>query len=424
MLYASAYCAVFSAVAQDKPAPQRTINLPITEWLKQGEHQDIPWRIQITKPALTFQQRSIISVFAEVHSDDLQRKSLTRDLHFIVKVAGEDGKWIDDESYVPYHLEAKLDHKVDIQLQTELYLQQGNYTVATIVYDSVLGERNLSFSKVHVDPIDKDPFPQLLSQAPPIQFLPSPTEGLVSFGETRINLPVATQRPVQLDFLVDLSAYDQSENMNRPMALPPRRNPRRDLPGIDVQLPRKKQTDIKYLDRLIQTASMLSQLHLENGCTRVTAIDVLRRRVILPTTSETVEWRKIRQVVLGPDRNLISVSDLNGKREAPDFFAQQLGALMASDSRCVASVGKPLHVIAVLAHPVQFPFDHSKTKAQKNCDCDFFYIKQIDDQSGSDDLKGVLSPLSPKKFEFREPREFRRKLAELVKALQKASEAR
>ncbi|MCU1311419.1 MAG: hypothetical protein JWO20_2544 [Candidatus Angelobacter sp.] len=408
------------ASAQDRPSVQRSTNLPIADWISQGERQEIPWEVRVTKPELTFQQRMLVTVFAEIHSDELQKRNVNRDLHFLVKVADESGNWMDDESYVPFRLTEKMDRRTDLQMQTELYLKPGNFKVAIIAYDSALGERSVSFSRVQVDRVERDPFPDLLSSVPPVQFLPSPTEGLVVFGMGRINLPVVTQRPVQFDLIVDLSAYEYDSARTpvpRPMFGAPRGFPR----PIPVNRPAMK-NDRKYLDRLIQTASVLSQMHFEKGCTRVTAVDVLNRSVIVPTTVDAVNWQHVRKNVLGPDHNLVSVSALGGKDQVPGFVSEQLEKVMAAEPSCAAESGKPVHVIAVLTHGVEIEA-RSKTKVEQRCNCEVFYLKQDDNHLGVDDLKKMVSPLSPRVLEFRNPLEFRRKLADLLQEMEKTSAA-
>jgi hypothetical protein len=414
--------ALIASSAQDRPTVERKIKLPIADWISQGERQQIPWDVRITKPELTFQQRMLITVFAEVRSDYLQKRSVNRDLHFIVKVADESGKWLDEESYVPYKLTDKMDSRSDIQMETELYLKPGNYNLATIAYDSILGERSVRFTRIQIDGVERDPFPTLLSGVPPVQFLPSPNDGLVVFGGGHINLPVRSQRPVQFDLIVDLSAYESAAVVNQvppPMFGAPRGFPR---PGmVNLNRPKPK-NDRAYLDRLIQSASVISQMHFEKGCTRVTAMDVLKRRIIVPTTAEEVNWQNVRKNVLGPDHNLVSVSDLGGKHEVPSFFAMELENVMKTEPQCAAESAKPVHVIAILAHGVEIGAGHSKTKVEKSCDCEVIYLKQDDNHGNSvDDLKGMLSPLSPKILEFRRPLEFRRKLADLVQAVEKAA---
>jgi len=415
------FTVVVDTTAQDRPATERKIQLPIAEWISQGERQDIPWEVRVPKPELTFQQRTLITVFAEVRSDYLQKRSVNRDLHFIVKVADESGKWLDEESYVPYKLTDKMDSRSDIQMETGLYLKPGTFNIATIVYDSILGERSVRLTRVQIDGVERDPLPALLNGVPPVQFLPTPNDGLVVFGNGHINLPVASQRPVQFDLIVDLSAYENdavASPIPPPFFRAPRGFPRRE----NADRPRPK-NDRTYLDHLIQSASVISQMHFEKGCTRVTAMDVLRRRIIVPTTAEEVNWQNVRKNVLGPEHNLVSVSDLGGKHEVAGFFAEELETVMKAEPRCATESAKPVHVIAILAHGVEIGAGHSKTKVEKSCDCEVIYLKQDDNHGNIDDLKGMLSPLSPKILEYKRPSEFRRKLGELVQAVEKASAA-
>ncbi|MCU1307250.1 MAG: hypothetical protein JWN45_1945, partial [Acidobacteriaceae bacterium] len=321
-----------------------------------------------------------------------------------------------------FRLTEKMDRRTDLQMQTELYLKPGNFKVAIIAYDSALGERSVSFSRVQIDREERDPFPDLLSNMPSVQFLPSPTEGLVAFGTGRINLPVVTQRPVQFDLVVDLSAYENdavASPIPPPMFGAPRGFPR------PIQVNRATSTnDRRYLDRLIQTASVLSQMHFEKGCTRVTVMDVLKKSIIVPTTADAVDWQNIRKDVLGPEHNLVSVSALGGRNEVPSFVTEQLEKVMAAEPRCAAESGTPVHIIAVLTHGVEIGASHSKTKVEQRCDCQVFYLKQGDDyHRGEDDLKKILSPLSPKVLGFTYPLEFRHKLGDLVHEMEKTSAA-
>src|SRR5437868_3617260 len=80
---------VNTVAAQDAHAVRRTLQLPLEEWLSQGEHADFPLKVRTSKPMLTYQQRMLVKVIAEVSPDILQKRSVTRNLHFIVKVADE-----------------------------------------------------------------------------------------------------------------------------------------------------------------------------------------------------------------------------------------------------------------------------------------------------------------------------------------------
>src|SRR5437764_16019 len=180
---------LFSQAVSVAPLQQdltRTIKLPIEEWLDQGERTEIPWKVSLSRPLLTYQLRNLVRVTAEVPADLLQKQGISHDLHFIVKAAPERGKWESEESYSHFRVEAKLDSRAELQMLAELYLQSGVYTVATIVYDGASGKRNLSFTRVQVGAPADNALPQLLGSRPKIQDeILSPDHAMVSVADLK-----------------------------------------------------------------------------------------------------------------------------------------------------------------------------------------------------------------------------------------------
>ena len=103
-------------------------SLPLNEWLSQGERKAFECKIRILGPSLTFQQRHRILVRATFPTPSLQKGSIQRDLHFVINVADESGKWFDGETYNHFPVEKKLEKKVDLVREGGLYLQPGTYT--------------------------------------------------------------------------------------------------------------------------------------------------------------------------------------------------------------------------------------------------------------------------------------------------------
>src|SRR5438477_13133564 len=69
------------------------ISFPILEWLSQGERQAFKWEVHVSHSVPTYQQRYLVWVTASVDTNSLQARSVQRDLHFLLKVADQDGKW-------------------------------------------------------------------------------------------------------------------------------------------------------------------------------------------------------------------------------------------------------------------------------------------------------------------------------------------
>src|SRR5260370_14746129 len=93
----------------------RKIDLTIEAWLSQGERTEIPWKVSLSKPVLTFQLRSLVRVTADLQADLLQKQSIKHDLHFMVKVSPAGGPWEEGEDYT--HLLPEMTHNTHNTLQ-------------------------------------------------------------------------------------------------------------------------------------------------------------------------------------------------------------------------------------------------------------------------------------------------------------------
>ncbi|HZR28521.1 MAG TPA: hypothetical protein VFA71_07050 [Terriglobales bacterium] len=423
----------FSQTAQ-APHPGRAlirkIELPLQEWLSQGERADIPWRVSVSKPVLTYQLQNLVRVTAEIDDNILLKQGIQHDLHFIVKVAPDPGSWDYGESYSHLRVEEALDPRGELQMMADFYVQPGVYTIATIVYDATSGKRSLFFNRIQVAAPGKDPLPELLYGLPKIQFLPPPDKA-APLGAGGLSLPVTTQRQVLLDLIVDLSTGEEQEHQNLygPLYPDPIRRP---IPG---QWPDAASTrasmeeasaaqEIYAQSQLLQIASVLGALDLKQGCIQITALDVLRRHIVLPRTSANeVNWGKLRDQLLSPDKVMVSVEDLKGKQQAGRFFHEEVEQTMAQQQPplCKLASATTVHMIAVLSRGTSFPSGSAKPQIQPSCNCKIFYLRQTGNGHSGDDLKNMLKPLSPAQFQFGNPQDFRKELLEFTQAIEKLS---
>ena len=429
----------------DVGTSQQPPSVPIDEWLSQGEQRQFKCDVHIGQPTLTFQQRYRVFVKASLPAPSLQRESVRRDLHFFLKVADENGKWFSGQTYNHFRVEKQFDKRMDIELDAGLYLQPGKFTVAVIVYDSVLQQHNIVFRHVRVQSPKDDAFPQLLSALPRVEFLPAPVEGVATLASGHALLPIQTERPVELDIVVDLSPYTRgftffaqsgfaAESSSTPGADPVApssaiRRPR-DMssaqsisfpPGFRRPLPQGVRRTLKgFQSRMLEAASILSDLDPRNGCARVTVFNTLSRRVLLTAQPAlSADWLKTWDDVFDTDLNIISVQDLAGSVEAAKFFRDQVEKLMAQAPTCNLSGQRPIRILALLSRGAHFPYGANQPSIEAKCDCRAFYLLEHEDVMDMfDDLQRILKPLSPRRMEFQDPRQFRRKLAALIETIQ------
>lgn len=174
---------------------------------------------------------------------------------------------------------------------------------------------------------------------------------------------------------------------------------------------------------LIQVASVLSQLKVDHGCMRVTALDAETGRTFLPATpAPDADWQATKEAFLA---TLIKVSagELEGRLNAESTFAKQMEVLLSLQTACGSDSTPPLHVLVILSPGVSFSGARSKaTLNPPKCDCKIIYLRQIDDtQSDSDELHHMLGPVAPIQLKFRDPADFRRSLFDLTQVIQKLS---
>jgi hypothetical protein len=375
---------LWAQAATAQPAQQdltRSIDLPLEQWLQQGERTEMPWKVRLSRPLLTYQLREVVRVIAEMPSDLLQKQALGHDVHFIVKAAPEHGAWDPEESYSRLHVDARLDPHSELKMLPDFYLRPGIYTIAAIAYDATSGKHNVAFSRVQVDRSDRDPFPQSLDALPAIQFLPPP-DNTGPVGRGHVALPVATERPVHLDLIVDLSTHETA---------------------------------------LLQIANLLSGISFEQGCVHVTAVDIPRRGIIVPLAdADKVDWEEVRDQILSPDRVMVSVADLESRHDSARFVEQQLDQIRSQPSPCEAGSQDALHVVAIVSPGLRFPSGTDKSMLRAGCDCKVFYLEQTNPEGfAPPDLRHMLKPLAPVTLKFSTPQDLRRTLVQFMQALER-----
>jgi hypothetical protein len=113
------------------------------------------------------------------------------------------------------------------------------------------------------------------------------------------------------------------------------------------------------------------------------------------------------------------VQDLAGSVEAAKFFRDQVQKLMTEAPQCNFAGQRPIRILALLSRGAHFPNGATQPSIEAKCDCRTFYLLEHEDVMDMfDDLQRMLKPLSPKRLEFQDPRQFRQKLAALVKMIQ------
>ena len=340
------------------------------------------------------------------------------DLHFIVKVAGEDGRWLPGQSYSHFEPPKGLAAVDQITSFSGLFLRQGTYKIAVIAYDTSHHRGNLWRGSVRVDPLKEDPLPGIERDLPQVEFLEAGREirygktSIVTFdpwtlGQGDLLLPVKNVRPVQLDIVTNLSLSVATDWRNS------------EAPDWQYQWNGAA---------LLQISNVLSQLDLNAGCVRVSTLDIRRQKIFLDRQdARNLDWSRLRDELSSVNRVKIDVGTLAGEKHEPAFLTHFLESLSSGPNSCSNKVTNPLHVLVLVSDSFIFPNGTQMSSVQPELVPQglSYHLRVVPVAGGRwDEIQSVVKPLRPTKFEFSNSSRFRKTLAELIADIEKASSER
>ena len=411
---AAVFCIAAQVRAESNPPPE----IPIDNWLAGPDRQTFPWHVEAGQSALTFQQRRAVQTKVTIRVRDLLKNDVSlTDLHFIVKV-GEDGRWLPGQSYSHFEPPKGLGSGDQIKSFSGLYLRQGTYKIAVMVYDTSRHRGNLWRGSVHVDKLKEDPLPGIERDLPLVEFLeagkliPYGRTSIVTFdpwalGQGDLLLPIKNVRPVQVDIVTNLSL------------------------SVATDLPNHEAPDWAYQwhsAALLQISNVLSQLDLNAGCIRVSTLDIRRQKIFIDREdARNLDWSRLRDELSSLNRNKIDVGTLAGEKHEPAFLAHFLERLSSGPNSCSSDAANALHVLVLVSDAFIFPNGTQMSTVQPELVPHglTYHLRVVPVAGGNwDEIQRVVKPLHPAKFEFSDAGRFRKTLAQLIADIERASSER
>jgi hypothetical protein len=162
-MFATILCAASHALGEGSPP----LEIPVDSWFDGPNRQDFPWRVEMGQSWLTFQQRRYVQARVTFRVRDLLKASVSlRDLHLIVKLASEDGRWLPGQSYSRFEPPPDLAAADEIHSLSNLYVRQGTYKVAVMAYDAAHRRGNLWRGVLQVGATQRGPLAGHRTHAP------------------------------------------------------------------------------------------------------------------------------------------------------------------------------------------------------------------------------------------------------------------
>ena len=384
------------AAASQTPPESGTVHIPYAEWFREGDRQDISWKVKVAESGLTFFQRQRVNVRVKLSGKRLQHRSVRRDLYLLVKLADTSGRWLEGQGKSWAVMDDPLPKNTQLEFSQALLVRPGEYTLGLILYDRVTGERSVARRRVRVPPLASDPLPDIEAALPAVEFL-EPAEGSDNLFRPelldRLNLPVATRHRVHVELLANFSASEEYTGQRR----------------------------VQFINQaiLLPTLNVLSQIKLTNGTLGLTALDLDRRRVLFEQTDlQPLDWPRLKEALVTLRTDVVDTRTLEARRERGAFFREILQQrLPPSRGASPAPNEEPFRVFLIVGSGTLFPrgSDLEPIQAPKECFCRVYYLQyRVSYGNLWDDLIRIVRPLEPKRFHVFSPIEMRRALAVIL----------
>lgn len=389
--------------------------LNVDEWLRGPERQDFSWTVEVSKPRLTLQQRFLVRVHASINVNDLGDRALRHSVHFIVKIADAEKRWVPGQFHRADTMPPGTGNLAPLSFDAGIYLRPGSYTIATIAYDAALNQGNLRLQDLKVSGSRRDPLPELDRDLPNVEFIPEiPGPALMDvyewnpffmdagwqLGGGKEWLPVKNRRNLCIDIVVNTAVNpDTEQHRLSPWAYNYRMN----------------------ASQMMQVASVLSHLALRAGSVRVTVLDALRMKMIFDREDAgNFDWQHASKVVEDQDQATIDIGLLGLQKKTPGYLFDVFREI-STEAGGANAAGPPLKVVVVVSRELWFD-EEARVQpfvAQDSAATKYFYFCVTEHEYVNDDIFKMLKPNKPRCIFLLDPLYFRKALASLIASLEK-----
>jgi len=359
------------------------------------ERKEFRWETRVLEPRLDGLQRMLLIAWVKLNLKDFTRWP-KEEFRLTAWLGDASGHWLPDAGL---HIREKLE---EIPLRDEEYefrfsavVRPGDYTFGLALCEGVGQRCNTLRKRVRVKPIKRDPLPEMWRDLPPAQFLDA-AEDLDLWYRPELRgelwLPVKSRRRLEIELLVNFSTSERHSGSYR--------------------------AHYVTVGRLLKRLRALAAIRPANGSVNITAVDVMRQRVLFEQRNvEKLDWPRLQEALDSIHPRMISLEALEERKENAAFFRQVLADRLYAGEPQGADGADPMKVIIVLSGAILFSrgTDLEPLRPEANCDCRVYHLQvEIDDW---DELGKVMRRLKPRRFSVGRPEDFRRALAEVAAEL-------
>lgn len=376
--------------------------IPIA-WYDEPEQHAPHWHVDFDHPTLDFSQRLVVGVRASVPADVNGRRP---DWHLYLGITDENGRWSLNYDHSHIDLRQVPPNAKPLVWHGYAFVRPGTYRIALVAYDAI-NERHFVWRKtMQVD--RPSVLPDIDRDLPTVEFV-DPDRIRPPIPEY---IPVPTHAPVQIDVVFNLTG-------NEHLSLTPN-----DLDSL-------RHPNLESGMR--GATGVLSQLAPAQGCVRVSAIDILRLKVVLDRSPADAlsNLNRVQQAISSlRDNAAIDLHSLMGRTKAREFFHEFVDKIVSDNAACGPELVGAGRAIIIVSDSIVFPKNSDTTSvvASQSRSSLIFDIRfsspsirvnsynsdPIAVRYSLDEVGQMLSPLHPRNFNVVEAKDFRRAVAEIV----------
>jgi hypothetical protein len=383
-------------------------DVPFDQWQAQGQHAGIRWQVEAPPAELSPHQRLRLAIRVQLNVHELAKRHGNGNLLALTQ--------LQDESGAVWRTHGALK---TTDYEQAAFVLPGDYTLSVAAFDPDSAAYSFTQKKIHVAALKTDPLSNSWSGLPAVEWIPSeedpPDAWFLPRIAGRMNLPVATRRPVHLDVLLNATPGGRAM-------------------GSVSELRRS-------MDVLIPALKVVSQLNMPEGSLDVSLLDLVHQRVALSQAKvNSLNWTAIKGFFAAFNPGVVDVATLESQWKMRGFFEDQINRVMHSPAHHAPGDG---HAVIVLSGPAFFEgtAKEETPELDKTSDSRIFYIRYrpIAPEALSprrrvrpgmrlpppvrpvfffamplDDLEKPLEPLNSRIFDVISAEQFRRVLASVM----------
>ena len=320
--------------------------VPFDQWVAQGDHVDIPWKVKISTPQLDDHQRFLVTVTINIDGKNLARlpASATQaqdatsagpaELLMLLQI--EDSQGHTFQGHAPVLLsEVSQDlRRSDVTYTHSALLIPGDYRFTLAMLHRASAAHDLAHLTVHVPPLKNDPLANPWEGTPAAEIIGKESEMEEWFHPDltgHLHLPVESHRPVRIELLLNAPKSRSAGEYYR-----------------------------QCMNGLLGQLKVLSQMEVRNGIMNVTLLDVQHRRAVaLSRRDRNLDWNELKPALEKANPNVIDVHALGNGSEESEFLAAEVRRRLQVSSLADERSTPPRPILIVLSASTMIGKDSS-----------------------------------------------------------------